>query len=134
MDGSHNYRRDAGERFQSSSFFKTLVNNLRWVFSSNFLTGGLHFHMIRDISILIQTGIFVDLGIYGWSPLQNWAGKDPTLRMFEKFTLKHGGYQVEQSILNSSLLFYAAGLIAFQSNSTFKVIFPGAVCGHSHVI
>ena len=90
--------------------------------------------MIRDISILIQTGIFVDLGIYGWSPLQNWAGKDPTLRMFEKFTLKHGGYQVEQSILNSSLLFYAAGLIDFQSNSTFKVIFPGAVCGHSHVI
>ena len=36
----------------------------------------------------------MDLGIYGWSPLPNWAGKDPTLRMFEKFTLKHGGYQV----------------------------------------
>ena len=134
MDGSHNYRRDAGERFQSSSFLTFNFNNLRWVFCSNFLTGGLHFHMIRDISILIQTGIFVDLGIYGWSPLQNWAGKDPTLRMFEKFTLKHGGYQVEQSILNSSLLFYAAGLIDFQSNSTFQVIFPGAVCGHSHVI
>ena len=100
MDGSHNYRRDAGERFQSSSFLTFNFNNLRWVFCSNFLTGGLHFHMIRDISILIQTGIFVDLGIYGWSPLQNWAGKDPTLRMFEKFTLKHGGYQVEQSILN----------------------------------
>ena len=42
-------------------------------------------------------GIFVDLGIYGWSPLSTWAGKDPTLRMFEKFTLKHGGYQVFQS-------------------------------------
>ena len=36
----------------------------------------------------------MDLGIYGWSPLPTWAGKDPTLRMFEKFTLKHGGYQV----------------------------------------
>ena len=46
-------------------------------------------------------GIFVDLGIYGWSPLPNWAGKDPTLRMFEKFTLKHGGYQVERTSKNS---------------------------------
>ena len=25
-------------------------------------------------------GIHVDLGIYGWSPLHNWAGKDNTLR------------------------------------------------------
>ena len=52
-------------------------------------------------------GIFVDLGIYGWSPLSSWAGKDPTLRMFEKFTLKHGGYQVFQSFqinLFSSLI------------------------------
>ena len=41
-----------------------------------------------------EKGVYVDLGIYGWSPLPDWRGKDPTLRLFEQFALEHGGYQV----------------------------------------
>jgi len=37
--------------------------------------------------------IFVDLGVYGFSKIPNFAGRDKTLRMFEKFTLDHNGYQ-----------------------------------------
>ena len=46
-----------------------------------------------SIAEMPEKGMFVDLGIYGWSPLPGWAGKDTTLRMFEQFTLKRGGYQ-----------------------------------------
>ena len=37
--------------------------------------------------------IFVDLGVYGFSTIPTFAGRDKTLRLFEKFTLDHGGYQ-----------------------------------------
>ena len=41
-----------------------------------------------------EKGVYVDLGIYGWSSLPDWRGRDPTLRLFEQFALEHGGYQV----------------------------------------
>ena len=70
-------------------------------------------------------GIFVDLGIYGWSPLPNWAGKDPTLRMFEKFTLKHGGYQVlSRAIQKACKDFWGH----------FQATFPGPVRWHPDVL
>ena len=40
-----------------------------------------------------EDNIFVDLGVYGFSTIPTFAGRDKTLRMFEKFTLDHGGYQ-----------------------------------------
>ena len=60
----------------------------------------------------------MDLGIYGWSPLPTWAGKDPTLRMFEKFTLEHGGYQVISGNFDKKSYFfqglYADTLMSFE--------------------
>ena len=32
-------------------------------------------------------------GVYGFSKLDGFAGRDATLRKFEKFTLDHGGQQ-----------------------------------------
>jgi hypothetical protein len=40
-----------------------------------------------------EDNIFVDLGVYGFSTIPTFAGRDKTLRLFEKFTLDHGGYQ-----------------------------------------
>lgn len=40
-----------------------------------------------------ESGMFVDLGVYGWSQLTKWPGKDSILRTFEKFTLEHEGLQ-----------------------------------------
>jgi len=37
--------------------------------------------------------IFVDLGVYGFSTIPSFAGRDQTLRLFERFTLEHRGYQ-----------------------------------------
>jgi len=37
--------------------------------------------------------IHIDLGVYGHSPLNNYMGRDETLRVFEKFTLEHNGAQ-----------------------------------------
>ena len=37
--------------------------------------------------------MFVDLGVYGFSTIPAFARRDKTLRLFEKFTLDHGGYQ-----------------------------------------
>merc|ERR1711936_1061417 len=37
--------------------------------------------------------IFVDLGVYGFSTISTFAGCDKTLRLFERFTLDHRGYQ-----------------------------------------
>lgn len=37
--------------------------------------------------------MFVDLGVYGFSKLDGFAGRDATLRKFEKFTLDHQGFQ-----------------------------------------
>ena len=65
-------------------------------------------------------GIFVDLGIYGWSPLPNWAGKDPTLRMFEKFTLKHGGYQVFSGNFDKKSYFFSGFLSLFKKSYFFS--------------
>ena len=40
-----------------------------------------------------EDNIFVDLGVYGFSTIPAFGGRDKTLGMFEKFTLDHGGYQ-----------------------------------------
>lgn len=37
--------------------------------------------------------MYVDVGVYGHSPLPNYIGKEQALRKFEKFTLDHQGYQ-----------------------------------------
>ena len=37
--------------------------------------------------------MFVDVGVYGHSDLENYVGKDEALRRFEKFTLEHEGFQ-----------------------------------------
>jgi len=37
--------------------------------------------------------MFVDLGVYGFSQIQNFDGRDKTLRKFEKFTLENNGFQ-----------------------------------------
>ena len=55
--------------------------------------------------------MFVDVGVYGHSPLPDYAGKDPVLRQFERFTLEHNGYQA----------LYAETLM---SNEEFVEMFP----------
>ena len=37
--------------------------------------------------------MFVDLGIYGISHKSDFAGREGTLRRFEKFTIAKGGFQ-----------------------------------------
>ena len=37
--------------------------------------------------------MFVDLGIYGISHKSDFAGREGTLRRFEKFTIDKGGFQ-----------------------------------------
>ena len=37
--------------------------------------------------------MFVDLGIYGISHKSDFAGREGTLRKFEKFTIDKGGFQ-----------------------------------------
>ena len=37
--------------------------------------------------------MFVDLGVYGLSSMPGFAGREDTLRRFEKFTLEKGGFQ-----------------------------------------
>ena len=46
--------------------------------------------------------MFVDLGVYGFSHIQDFEGRDKTLRKFERFTLKHNGFQAlyAETLLN----------------------------------
>ena len=37
--------------------------------------------------------MYVDLGVYGLSSMPGFAGREDTLRRFEKFTLEKGGFQ-----------------------------------------
>merc|ERR1712050_227331 len=46
-----------------------------------------------ELDTKLEDRIFVDLGVYGFSTIPTFAGRDKTLRLFEKFTLDHGGYQ-----------------------------------------
>ena len=71
-----------------------------------------------------EKGVYVDLGIYGWSSLPDWRGRDPTLRLFEQFALEHGGYQVGSSagIITTTALqgLYADTLLSVED---FKEMF-----------
>ena len=46
--------------------------------------------------------MFVDVGVYGFSHLPNFSGREKTLRSFEKFTLTHKGFQAlyAETLLN----------------------------------
>ena len=58
--------------------------------------------------------MFVDLGVYGFSTLEKFAGRDKTLRRFEKFTLDHFGFQA----------LYAETLMNYNE---FCTMFPRAI-------
>ena len=72
----------------------------------------LHFPTIPR-TLLPKAGdvMFVDVGVYGFSHLPDFAGRDKTLRKFEKFTLKHNGFQA----------LYAETLMSFDE---FCTMFP----------
>ena len=55
--------------------------------------------------------MFVDVGVYGHASLPDYAGKDNTLRRFERFTLEHNGFQA----------LYAETLM---NKEEFKTMFP----------
>jgi len=86
--------KEVDDRFVVQDFILPIGHVKKAVQFCDEMTGVYPLWMVpTTIAEMPEKGIFVDLGIYGWSPLPTWAGKDPTLRMFEKFTLKHGGYQ-----------------------------------------
>ena len=55
--------------------------------------------------------MFVDVGVYGFSHKKSFAGREKTLRQFEKFTLEHQGFQA----------LYAETLMTFEE---FCTMFP----------
>lgn len=59
-----------------------------------------------------EEDMFVDLGVYGNSHLEDFPGKDETLRKFERFTLEVGGFQ---ALYAETLLTYS------QFTKMFKV-------------
>jgi len=72
------------------------------------------------LDVAQEDGIFVDLGVYGFSTIPSFAGRDKTLRLFEKFTLDHGGYQ---ALYAETLMSYEEFLQMFAdySKQYFKV-------------
>ena len=75
----------------------------------------LHFPSIPK-ALLPKAGdvMFVDLGVYGFSEMENFDGRDKTLRKFEKFTLENNGFQA----------LYAETLM---SHEEFCTMFPRSV-------
>lgn len=75
----------------------------------------LHFPTIPK-ALLPKAGdvMFVDLGVYGFSEMENFDGRDKTLRKFEKFTLENNGFQA----------LYAETLM---SHEEFCTMFPRSV-------
>lgn len=60
---------------------------------------------------LVGDMMHIDLGVYGHSPLNNYMGRDETLRVFEKFALEHNGAQA----------LYAETLLTYEE---FSKMFP----------
>jgi hypothetical protein len=86
--------RQVDDRFVVQDFILPMRHVQAAVEFSDQVTGVYPLWLVPTIlAEMPEKGMFVDLGIYGWTSLPGWAGKDTTLRMFEQFTLKHGGFQ-----------------------------------------